>query len=69
MTIVCVPAEQTGAEADRPVPSFQSQVAFWLGVWSVDRPDLVARARAEADPDADPWGYLAVLGELLVEAP
>ncbi|MGH8917995.1 MAG: hypothetical protein ACRD0H_06595 [Actinomycetes bacterium] len=54
-------------EADLPVPSFQSQVALWLGVWSAERPDLVDRARATADPDADPWGYLATLGELLAE--
>ena len=54
-------------ESDLPVPSFQSQVALWLGVWSADRPDLVDRARATADPDADPWGYLAALGELLAE--
>ena len=52
-------------ERDLPVPSFQSQVAFWFAVWSADRPQLAARARAEVDPDADPWGYLAVLGELL----
>jgi hypothetical protein len=54
-------------EADLPVPSFQSQVAFWFSVWSADRPDLVARARASADPDTDPWGYLAALGELLAD--
>jgi hypothetical protein len=36
-------------------------------VWS-DRPDLVARARAQADPGADLWGYLAALGQLLADA-
>ncbi len=55
-------------EADLPMPSFQSHVAFWLGVWSADRPDLVARARALADPDTDPWGHLAALGQLLADA-
>ncbi len=54
-------------EADLPVPSFQSQVAFWLSVWSADRPELVERARATAHPERDPWGYLAALGELLAE--
>ena len=55
-------------DADLPLPSFQSHVAFWLAVWSADRPDLVARARAAADPDVDPWGYLAELGQLLADA-
>lgn len=55
-------------EADLPMPSFASHVAFWFGVWSADRPDLVAQARAVADPDDDPWGYLAALGELLAAA-
>jgi hypothetical protein len=55
-------------EADLPVPSFQSQVAFWFSVWSANRPELVERARAAADPESDPWGYLVALGELLVDA-
>ena len=55
-------------EADLPVPSFQSQVALWFTVWSADRPELVDRARAVADPETDPWGYLAALGELLADA-
>jgi hypothetical protein len=55
------------AAADLPVPSFQSHVAFWFSVWSADRPDLVERARASADPEVDPWGYLAALGELLAD--
>ena len=50
---------------DLPVPSFQSQFAFWFSVWSADRPELAARARAEVNPAVDPWGYLAVIGELL----
>lgn len=54
-------------EADLPVPSFQSQVAFWFSVWSADRPELVERARAAADPETDPWGYLVALGELLAD--
>lgn len=54
-------------EADLPVPSFQSQVAFWFSVWSADRPELVERARAVADPEADPWGYLVALGDLLAD--
>jgi hypothetical protein len=54
-------------EADLPAPSFQSQVAFWFSVWSADRPELIERARAAADPESDPWGYLAALGELLAE--
>ena len=54
-------------EADLPVPSFQSQVAFWFSVWSADRPELVERARAAADPGTDPWGYLVALGELLAD--
>ncbi len=58
----------TGDEADLPMPSFQSHVALWLSVWSADRPDLVARARALVDPDTDPWGYLAALGQLLADA-
>ena len=53
------------SEADLPVPSFQSQVAFWFSVWSADRPELIAQARATADPERDPWGYLVALGELL----
>lgn len=52
---------------DLPVPSFQSQVGFWFSVWSADRPELVEQARAAADPESDPWGYLAALGELLAE--
>lgn len=55
-------------EADLPVPPFQSQVALWFSVWSADHPELVERARAAADPESDPWGYLAALGELLAEA-
>jgi hypothetical protein len=54
-------------EGALPVPSFQSQVALWFSVWSADRPELVERARAAADPESDPWGYLAALGELLAE--
>ena len=54
-------------EAELPVPSFQSQVAFWFSVWGADHPELVERARAAADPERDPWGYLAALGELLAE--
>ena len=54
-------------EADLPVPSFQSQVAFWFSVWSADRPELVEQARAAADPESDPWGYLVALGELLAD--
>lgn len=54
-------------EADLPVPSFQSQVAFWFSVWSADHPELAERARADADPESDPWGYLAAWGELLAE--
>ena len=64
---LAVAGDQISAEEDLPVPRFQSHVAFWLGVWSADRPDLVARARAEADPESDPWGYLAVLGQLLAD--
>jgi hypothetical protein len=54
-------------EADLPVPSFQSQVAFLLSVWSADRPELADRARATPHPERDPWGYLVALGELLAE--
>jgi hypothetical protein len=69
----CVPWRQMEGddvvdEADLPVPSFQSQVAFWFSVWSADRPELVEQARATADPERDPWGYLAALGELLAAA-
>jgi hypothetical protein len=57
-----------GDIADLGLPSFQSHVAFWLAVWSAERPDLVERARARVDPDVDPWGYLAELGQLLADA-
>jgi hypothetical protein len=62
-----VEAGAVANEADLPTPSFQSQVAFWFSVWSSDRPELVERARAAANPESDPWGYLAALGELLAE--
>lgn len=63
-----VTSDGAGAQgADLPVPSFQSQVAFWFAVWSAERPELVEQARAAADPERDPWGYLAALGELLAE--
>ena len=50
------------------MPSFRDHVGYWLALWSADRPDLVARARAEADPERDPWGYYAALGQLLADA-
>ena len=57
-----------GEQGELPALSFQRQVALWMEVWSADRPDLVDRARAEVDPERDPWGYLAVLGQLLADA-
>jgi hypothetical protein len=51
-----------------PALSFQDQVALWLEVWTADRPELREQARAVADPDDDPWGYLAALGELVLVA-
>ena len=54
-------------EEDLPVPSFQNQVAFWFSLLSADHPGLVEQARAVADPESDPWGYLVALGELLAE--
>ena len=45
--------------------TFQDQVWLWFEVWTVDRPDLRARARQAADPVEDRWGYLAELGELI----
>jgi len=48
------------------VAGFQDQVWFWLEVWTADRPELRERARLVADPDADRWGYLAALGELVL---
>jgi len=53
-------------EAGAPVAGFQDQVWFWLEVWTADRPELRERARLVADPDADRWGYLAALGELVL---
>jgi len=44
--------------------SFRDQVELWLEVWTADAPELRERARATADPDTDPWAYLAMLGEL-----
>jgi hypothetical protein len=57
-----------GEGEDGPDVSFQDHVRLWLEVWSADRPDLRARARRAADPDTDPWGYLACLGELIAQA-
>ncbi len=31
----------------------------------MDAPDLREQARATADPERDPWGYLIALGELM----
>lgn len=56
------------SDEDLPMPSFRDHVGFWLALWSADRPELVARARAQADPERDPWGYYAVLGQLLADA-
>lgn len=56
------------ANQDLPPLTFKDQVAFWLEVWTVDRPELREQARAVADPDDDPWGYLATLGELILTA-
>ncbi len=53
---------------DLPPLRFQDQVALWLGVWTVDRPELRDQARSTADPKEDPWGYLAALGELVLVA-
>ena len=50
---------------DLPPLRFQDQVALWLEVWTVDRPELREQARAVADPEDDPWGYLVALGELV----
>lgn len=49
-----------------PDVRFQDQVGLWLEVWAADRPELREQARRRADPAADPWGYLAELGELLL---
>lgn len=35
---------------DLPMPSFQDQVSLWFGVWSMEHPELEARAREMADP-------------------
>jgi hypothetical protein len=53
---------------DLPDLRFQDQVALWLEVWTIDAPELRARARAVADPSDDPWGYLVALGELVLAA-
>ncbi len=45
--------------------SFREQVALWLEVWTADAPELREQARATADPEDDPWGYLIALGELV----
>lgn len=67
-TMAAMEGDDVVHETDLPVPSFQSQVAFWFSVWSADRPELVEQARATANPERDPWGYLAALGELLAAA-
>lgn len=44
---------------------FRDQVGLWLEVWTMDAPELREQARAAADPEVDPWGYLIALGELV----
>ena len=58
-------ANAAGDGDDGPSTSFQDQVALWLEVWTVDKPELRERARQEADPERDRWGYLIALGELV----
>lgn len=53
---------------DLPPLRFRDQVALWLEVWTFDTPALRDQARVIADPDEDPWGHLAALGELLLAA-
>jgi len=53
-------------EAEAGDIGFRDQVALWLEVWTVGRPELAEQARAVADPAQDPWGYLAALGELVL---
>jgi hypothetical protein len=55
-------------DRDLPPLGFQDQVALWLEVWTVDKPELRDQARAVADPSDDPWGYLVALGELVLVA-
>ena len=59
-------ADSTRAEPDLPTPSLLSEVAFWFAVWSAGHPDFDVRARSVADPELDPWGYLAALGDELL---
>ncbi len=53
---------------DLPPLRFQDQGALWLEVWTGDRPELRDQVRSMADPNEDPWGYLAALGELVLVA-
>lgn len=54
---------------DGPAITFRDQVGLWLEVWTAGRPELRAQAKATADPETDPWGYLIALGELVAGEP
>lgn len=55
-------------DGNLPALTFQDQVALWLELWTIDAPELRARAQDVADPGDDPWGYLVALGELVLAA-